>query len=291
MDALLYASRFIHYAAGIQLFGLAAFQAALAPPGLRRLLDGPGRRIAWTSSLLFLLSGLAWLAAQAGGMGEGWPDAFDAPFIATVLSETAFGRAWQWHLLFCVLAVLALTWRRAGRWPALLFLSTLALGSLGLVGHAAMDTGAMGLFNRTSQILHLLSSGFWVGSLAPLLYCLAEINRPRHAADAGRALRRFSGFGHVAVAIVVLSGVSNTWFILRGAALDADSLYQQLLGAKVLIALTMVCLAVVNRYLFVPKIPDGGPGARLLTHGTIAEMVLSAALVGIVALLGTLSPR
>lgn len=87
------------------------------------------------------------------------------------------------------------------------------------------------------------------------------------------------------------SGVSNTWFILRGAALDPASLYQQLLGAKILIAATTVGLAVVNRYVFVPRIPNNGPGARQLARGTVAEMVLSATLIGIVSVLGTLPPR
>ena len=291
MEAALYIARFIHYAAGIQLFGLAAFQAVLASAGLRQVIDKPSRRLAWVSAGLLLLSGLMWLSVQAGSMGDGWPDAFNSQVVGTVLSATAFGQAWRWHLLFCLLALLALAWRRTGGWLPLLFLATLALGSLGLVGHAAIDTGIMGLLNRTSQILHLLSSGFWVGSLTPLLYCLVEINRPRHAAEADAALRRFSGLGHLAVAIVLGSGVSNTWFILRGASPDPASLYQQLLGAKVLIAATMVALAVVNRYVFVPRIPNNGPGARQLARGTVAEMVLSAALVGIVSVLGTLPPK
>ncbi len=291
MDAVLYAARFIHYAAGIQLFGLAAFQAVLAPAGLRQALDKPSRRLAWVSAAFFLLGGLLWLAAQAGSMGEGWSDALNPQVIAIVLSETAFGHAWGWHLGFCVLALLALVSRRTEGWLPLLLLSTLALGSLGLVGHAAIDTGLMSILNRSSQILHLLSSGFWVGSLVPLLYCLVEIDRPDHAAAVDLALRRFSGLGHLAVAIVLGTGVSNTWFILRGGTLDPGSAYQQLLGAKILIAMTMVGLAVVNRYVFVPRIPNGGPGARQLARGTIAEMVLSAALIGIVSILGTLPPK
>jgi putative copper resistance protein D len=140
-------------------------------------------------------------------------------------------------------------------------------------------------------VLHLLSSGFWLGALAPLLFSLREMVLPDRGHHAALALRRFSGLGHFAVAAVLASGVSNSWFVLQGAALDAGSNDQRLLAAKVLIALTMVGLAVVNRYVFVPRIPNGGPGARQLAHGTIAEVVLSAALLAIVALLGMLSPH
>ena len=104
-------------------------------------------------------------------------------------------------------------------------------------------------------------------------------------------LRRFSGLGHLAVAVVLGSGISNTWFILRGATPDPSSLYQQMLGAKILIALTMVGLAIVNCYVLVPGIPDNGPGACQLGKGTVAEMMLSAAVVGIVSVLGTLPPK
>lgn len=224
-------------------------------------------------------------------MGDGWSDAFSAQTISLVLIETSFGRVWEWHLLFCLVALIAATLRHSRAWLLLLVAATFALGSLGCIGHAAIDTGGLGILDKASHILHVLSTGFWVGSLAPLLYCLREINRPEHGADADSALRRFSGLGHLAVAIVLGSGISNTWFVLRDAMPNPNSPYQQLLGAKILIALTMVILAIVNRYVFVPRIPDNGPGARQLAHGTVAEMVLSAALVGIVSVLGTLPPR
>lgn len=36
--------------------------------------------------------------------------------------------------------------------------------------------GPLGLLNETSQVLHLLSSGFWLGSLLPLLSAAGSAN-------------------------------------------------------------------------------------------------------------------
>ena len=132
--------------------------------------------------------------------------------------------------------------------------------------------------NRTSQVLHLLASGFWIGSLVPLLFCLRAMLNSEHAAGAQAALQRFSGLGHFAVAIVIATGLANGWLLLRDTGIDLTSPYQQLLLAKVSIVGIMIVLAIVNRYVFMPAIPNGGPGLNQLRFGTIAEIVLSGGL-------------
>ena len=73
-------------------------------------------------------------------------------------------------------------------------------------------------------------------------------------------------------------------------AIDLASLYQELLLAKVSIVGIMIVLAIVNRYVFMPAIPNGGPGLNQLRLGTIAEIVLSGGVIGLVSTLGALSP-
>ena len=52
----------------------------------------------------------------------------------------------------------------------------------------------------------------------------------------------------------------------------------------------MIVFAIVNRYVFMPAIPNGGPGLNQLRLGTIAEIVLSGGVIGLVSILGALSP-
>ena len=73
-------------------------------------------------------------------------------------------------------------------------------------------------------------------------------------------------------------------------ALTSRRSYQELLLAKISIVGIMIVLAIVNRYVFMPAIPNGGPGLNQLRLGTIAEIVLSGGVIGLVSILGALSP-
>lgn len=290
MDLLLAVARFFHYAAAIQLFGVAAFYWLLSPLDVQAATRAAAQWVAIVSCALLVLSGLAWLMATAAAMGDGPADAINPAVIATVLTQTGFGKVWGPRLVVCAIALVgSLLSNRAGWWTVVVA-ATLALGSLGLVGHAASDAGVLGVFNETSQVLHLLSSGFWLGALVPLLFCLVLFRDPAKALAADQALRRFSGLGHVAVALLIATGVTNSWFVL-GSTLDLGSTYQLLLLAKVGIAGLMCALAIVNRYVFMPRIPGGGPGAGELARGTVAEIVLGAGIIGLVSVIGMLSPH
>ncbi|HWA17804.1 MAG TPA: copper homeostasis membrane protein CopD [Devosia sp.] len=288
MDLLLEAARFVTYAAALQLFGVAVFQRWLAPGGLRTALEPRARPLAILAALVLPAAMLAWLAATAGGMGDGWSSAIDPKTLWLVLTATSFGKIWGPLLILAVLLAAIAFWR--SHWTALAIGTTVALCGLGLVGHAAIASGMAGILNRISQALHLLSSAFWLGSLLPLLICLPFFRDPAHMAEADQTLRRFSGLGHFAVALLMLSGVANSWFILGGSGFDLTRPYEQLLALKVMIAIGMVCLAIGNRYVFVPRIPNGGPGLGELAQGTIAEIVFSAAILALVSVIGTMSP-
>jgi putative copper resistance protein D len=291
VEPFLYVVRFLHYAAALQLFGVAVFQAALSPAGLRQALHRPAERLALACGWLLLLSGLAWLGLTAANLGQGWADAFNPDILGKVLGATAFGSVWGWRLGIAVLVVLALTIPRLRAWWVLAVLATLALGSLGLVGHAAVGVGAALLVGQTSQVVHLLASGFWIGSLVPLLFCLTQLHRPDHGEAADVALRRFSGLGHLAVALVLATGVLSAWLIVGTKAWPPPfTPYVTLLGVKVAIVLVMICLAIINRYVFVPAIPNGGPGLRRLQRGTIAEIILTGGVLAAVSIFGTLPP-
>jgi putative copper resistance protein D len=288
LSPLLEIARIVTFAAALQLFGAAAFQWLLCPERLRRALDAPLRPLATVAAAAMLAGEVLWLAATAGSLGDGWSDAFNPATLLLVLQATQFGHVWIATLALTaglvVLSVLRVNWL----W--LLVIAGIALAALGLVGHGASLDGIAGVFNRLSQMLHLLSSGFWIGALIPLLFCLRYFRDPALVADADRTLRRFSGFGHFAVAILLLSGVANSYFLLGATVPDITVPYQALLVIKIVLAGVMCGLAIVNRYVFVPRIPNDGSGLRQLRHGTIAEMVMSAGILLLVSLLGTLPP-
>lgn len=174
MDLLLYIVRFLHYTSALQLFGVAVFQAWITSPKLQHAMSEVSGRVAIVSAAVLLVSGVARLLIVAGSMGSGWADTVNPAVVGTVLRSTQFGQIWTWHLgiALLVLPAAALAGRTRAGWSVLAILSALSLGGLGLIGHAATLDGSVGLLNRASHILHALSSGFWLGSLVPLIYTL-----------------------------------------------------------------------------------------------------------------------
>ncbi len=291
MDESLVLCRLLHYGAAMLLFGASLFQDVLAPRDLAHALASRMTPLLKLAAVISLVTAVVWLLVTTGQMGEGWGDVFDPRAWMTVLGSTAFGRVWQIHILLGLsLAALLLLGNSEHRPATVVILSALHLGSLGFIGHAAMLSGLWGWINRGSHVLHLLAAGFWLGALLPLAHCLRWLDRPDLRVPTGVALRRFSGLGHGAVAVVFITGVTNTALVLRAWPLDLASPYQALLLTKIGVVGLMVGIAIVNRYRLVPKLKDCKDALRQLRAMTMVEMILGIIAIGLVSLLGTLEP-
>jgi putative copper resistance protein D len=291
VDAALIAVRFSHFSAAMLLLGVTSFAAALAPP---ELVQARARRVrAWSIGLVVLIAttGTAWLALEAGEAGQGWSDVLTPSMWLAVLAATDFGAVWLWHLAFIVLLVTGLTLPPRARLRFVLAGDILLLLSLGFVGHAAMEQGAVGLAHRLNHALHILSSGFWVGSLLPLAACLGDMRSARLRGPATATLMRFSGLGHLAVAVALLTGLVNTALTLGRLPLDWRSPYQALFAAKLAVVLLMLTIALFNRYALTPQLASKPARAqRGLVVGTLAELGLGAVVIALISAFATLDP-
>ena len=224
-------------------------------------------------------------------MGGGWVNAVDPDVVFSVLSDTALGHIWLARILLALGLLALAVWRRPT--PRLLaaILSGLFLASLGLVGNASMREGALGVLERANQALHLTAAGFWLGALAPLLLSLRRLRDANLRSDAAVALRRFSGLGHFAVAAVLITGLVNTGMILGRLPASLSSPYQATLAVKIAVVAAMVLLALYNRYRLVPRLANS-PGCTLstLSHNTMVEMLLGAAVLALVSAFATFEP-
>jgi copper resistance protein D len=291
MPTALVICRFAHFAATMLLFGAGAFVWALAPEALARELAGPVRRMTAAAIVVAAVTALAWLALEAGQMGDGWGDSVNPDTLSAVAFETDFGEVWLWRIGLALVLVGALCVGRHNRWAFVVPISALLLASLGLVGHAAMQDGALGALHRLNHAVHLLCAGAWLGALPPLLLCLKRCDDPRLRSEAGTALRRFSGLGHFVVALVILTGIVNTILTLGRWPDDFSSLYQALLATKIALVAAMIALALVNRYILTPRVKDhSGAALRVLTINSIAEIGLGIAVLAVVSVFGTLAP-
>lgn len=156
------------------------------------------------------------------------------------------------------------------------------------VGHAAMSEGALGLLQRANHALHLLCVAGWFGGLLPFIYCLRRA-QGRWRQPAISTMMRFSRYGHLAVAGAIASGAVNTLLIQGG--LLRNSLWGKMLLLKCALVAGMVAIALVNRYVLVPRMSAGeAQTGRLMVRTTQLEIALGALALMAVSLFATWEP-
>ncbi|EPS8492372.1 copper homeostasis membrane protein CopD [Yersinia enterocolitica] len=283
--------RFLHFLAVMLMFGISIFTAVLAPDRFSSILKNRLSPLLIFSTFLGLASAIGLLAIQAGMMGDGWSDTYRLSVWWAVLG-TRFGEIWQWHLGLSILSMwVVLLGTTRFYYQLMVACSTLLLASLAFTGHAAMHDGVLGWVHQTNQIIHLLSVGYWLGCLPALLVCLAYTRRYDVKREAITTLIRFSSWGHLAVALVLATGMINSIIILRETSLALTSVYQMLLLSKVILVLFMIVVAIINRYLIVPmlrKLPV--KAHHWLVVNSCAEIVLGAAVLLLVSIFATMAP-
>src|ERR1700724_1673191 len=228
-------------AAAITAYGVSGFIACIAPKRLGQTIAASSNFLIVAASSFAVLSTLAWLPIEAAMIGDSWQSAVDRSTLSALLWDTAIGNAWLVRLALALLLMAALPWRSA------------PLVRLALTGHANMDEGTRGVLHILNDALHVLAGGAWLGSLLALPDCLARLRDPAFCTEAKTALRRFSSAGHLAVALVIATGIVNTVLVLHRWPPDFTSTYQMLLVTKIAFVAAMTGLALVNRYLLVPR--------------------------------------
>ncbi|TQC76929.1 copper homeostasis membrane protein CopD [Pantoea dispersa] len=282
--------RALHFLALFLLTGSAFYTALLAPARYRPVLTQRWRRLMGYSAVLSLLSALLMLAAQTGLMSGDWRSIASIDVWLAVLG-TRFGAVWRWVILFALLSTLALRLRGNLRQQALLATALLQLVALAGVGHAAMRDGMPGLLQQGNHALHLIAAAFWAGGLLPLLLLMREARNIAWRTDAIRSMMRFSRYGHLAVALAIVTGTVNS-LLIAGTPLNwTATLWSELLVSKALLVALMVLIALLNRYLLVPRFRLAASRApKLFIRLTQLELLLALIVIGLVSVFATLSP-
>ncbi|WP_312584081.1 copper homeostasis membrane protein CopD [Atlantibacter sp.] len=289
LDATWIALRFLHFVALILALGCAISTCWLASDSLRPVLARRLWRL-WGYALgVNVLSASFMLCIQGGMMGGGWADTF-SPAIWQAVLTTQFGGVWLWQIILSAitLAAFLLKPRRVGALLMVLLLVQIIL--LAGVGHAVMAEGGRGVVQRVNHAVHLLSAAWWMGGLLPLLACMRLARKARWRDAAIRAMMRFSRYGHLAVALAILTGGINT-LLIAGVPWPPDTRYLMLLWVKIGLVAIMVAIALYNRYFLVPRFThSSGAAQREFLTLVKVEWIVSLLVVACVSLFATWEP-
>jgi putative copper resistance protein D len=305
--------RALHFAATITAAGVVCFVAFIAEPAFRGLKEstvaGVVRNrvawIAWIGLLGAVLSGVPWLILTAESMsGQPLDQLTSQGVLWTVLSQTNFGRDWLLRFVMaCVLGGLFVQFLSAEGMRSLwlkaitVILAAALVGSLAWAGHAIGGQGVEGLLHPAADVLHLVAAAAWAGALVPLAVLLTMTGVDTASLAAARtATVRFSTLGIVSVATILFTGIVNTWYLAGSIPALVGTDYGRLLLIKIALFLGMVGIAAFNRLRLTPRlvqnadVPNAQAARRQLSRNATVEATLSAAIIAIVAVLGTLPP-
>jgi putative copper resistance protein D len=298
--------RFALYANLLLLFGLPLF-ALYAMRGAERFQANilPLRElVGWLSASGIALSLLSITAMTASMAGVQLLEV-DTASISVMIFETPMGNAWLVRIiaLFATFAV-AFGMIASKSLPKLTLVtlgSGVALASVAWTGHGAASEGAGGTAQLIADIIHLLGAGAWLGALAALtlmLFRRAHASSEDYSRLNHRLLKSFSVAGSIIVALVLGSGLVNSWMLVGPQNVPTLhlTLYGQLLIAKLSLFVVMLILAATNRFVLTPAFERarqaGGMSLALakLRQSLAFELMLAIIILGLVAWLGTLQP-
>jgi len=249
-------------------------------------------RRCWRASIvaggiMAALSGAAWLAIVAANI-------VGTSAIGAVLNGGLWSVAWgtQFGLLTVARIVLALllalpVWTdRARLLPAFGIVVLIAP-----VGHAGAQVGFWGDVHLAADAAHLVAAAAWLGGLPALaiLLGLARRDPQTFGEPARRITARFSWLGMAAVGTLLATGIVNSWFLLSGPGDLLTTQYGCVLAVKIGLFAIMIAIAAVNRFRLTPRLYTSA-ALRTLRRNSLAEVLLGAGVLFLVAILGTLEP-
>jgi copper resistance protein D len=267
-------ARGLHDAALMAVFGSACLLALLAGKVPELAIEGRdliwGRRIA---AMLALASAPAWL--------------WHSPRALTWIAGNAAGQFLLARLVLLILVVGAV-WM--GRLRVSAWLSGAALILIAATGHvAAASPQGFAAIGATNDGLHLLTAGYWIGGLFALIAILGS--RPS-APRLQQAVAIFAEWGMIAVSLLVMTGIINAAMVLLSGPGHDNLLYAGVLALKILLALVMIGLALINHFRLLPRLTQNGIAARLKNRAgwELGLGVIVLALAGLLNLLVPIHP-
>ncbi|MGB8400702.1 copper homeostasis membrane protein CopD [Bradyrhizobium sp.] len=306
IDGPLVGIRAIHFAATAMTTGILIFRALVADAAFGPSTPGASivrattLRLAWTSLVISAATGMIWFLLEAASMsGLSFAEAMTSDVFLTVVNETQFGRVLETRLVLAVILAGCLGY---DRFPLMrgfaLAISIGLIAAIAWTGHAGSTTGEMGILHLAADTLHLLAAAIWIGGLVSLALLLSVAGPDRTSAGlsfAREATERFSTMGIAVVAVVLATGIINTWILVGSLHALLVTGYGQLVLLKIALFAIMLLFAAANRFWWTPRLalPGSMPPREALgriARNSMIEIALALMIFAIVGALGTLHP-
>lgn len=298
------ALRLLQYAGAMVLMGSSLFFVYALPSSG----DGSAAQARWArplllgAGLLLAVAAVLGIGAQSSLLAGSIREGLKNETLTAVVSSMNLGKAAVVRAAAAILAVICLLALKPDRpaWIIAAVLGSIATASLAWMGHGAATEGPLGPLHLVSDVLHALAAAVWIGALAGFLGLLAALpSAPAARQAVHRALHGFSGIGSALVAVLVLTGLVNSWILVGPDHLSGlwTTPYGRLLSLKLILFIAMLGLAAANRFRHTPALgrvlaANVSPemAIRALRRSVVLETALGLAVLALVAGFGTFAP-
>lgn len=299
LEVAVIALRWLQYSGAVVLLGAPLFLLC-SFRGADRPNLGWARPTLIVAALVVAFSSLAALVAQTAVMAGSLSEAVKPASLSFMVSGTALGMAMVARAVVALLGLALLVMIKPGRilWGLTVAAGLIVAASFAWTGHGAATEGSGGLLHLVADIVHAVAAALWLGALTALTILLLRRAGPDDLAI-HRALHGFAGLGTLAVGLLVLTGLVNSWFLVgpsRVGGLGAN-VYGQFLIAKLVLFALMLVMAAGNRFRLTPVLgsvlaagEDSRRALQRLRRSVMGETLIGAVLLAIVAVMGTLAP-
>lgn len=296
--------RLMQYLGAAVLMGSSLFYLyALPRSGMGSAADAPwARRLLLFAAASLAVTATLGLLAQTSVMAGSVAEGLKLESLAAVVGGMALGKAALVRTVAATAAFVLLLVMRPSRaaWLAGALLGAVACASFAWMGHAAATEGPIRGLHLAADIGHAWAAAIWIGALCAFLMLLrAKTPSPEAASATYRALHGFSGLGTLLVAVLVATGLVNSWILVGPAHVEGlwTTDYGRLLSLKLALFGVMLALAAANRFRLTPALHTAlgastDPAAALsaLRRSVAVEFAVGVLVFGLVGWFGTLAP-
>ncbi len=229
------------------------------------------RRLVWAGGSLLVLGSTLMLASYG--------TAVPSRLLLFLVARAGLGAA-------AIAVLLVGTLADESRHAATALLGLVAALTLTLVSHAAAGGTPLAV---ALDLIHVIAISIWSGGVLTLLI----VTTPAAATDAralGATVWRFSLTALVAVAVIVTTGVVQSFDRLVLIWDLVETPYGIALLAKILLLVPLLGLGMLNLVVWGPRMRRGVPARAPLVRGVTAESILFVAVLGAAAYLTAAAP-
>lgn len=137
-------------------------------------------------------------------------------------------------------------------------------------------SGHVSVLPASAQIaiaVHLLTASIWLGSLLPLLLLCKQAS----AKDVARSLVRFGDIALAVVGLLVVSGAVIAWQQFPQWQALWGTTYGRVFLAKMVLFVTLLAIAAMNRFKLVPALQKRAAGRDLVAMSQALRLEIAAA--------------